>query len=624
MRLISPVTLTKLRQRIQLGQPFYKDWQDFLARVDGWCDADELLSSASGGWIHNFICPVHWLPLDYDSASLYDHKCPAGDSWSEPKHNEAWLAWRHRQIAEQARDAALAFIITSEATYLAEVERILTHYATFYANFAGADTAKSGMVKGRVFNQALTEAIWAIPLVHAYDLVAEVLSASVRKDIEQKFLYPVANTMLNAQNELIQRDRIESNYIAWFNAALGCIGYAIQDDALVDRAIDGPAGFINHLSSSVLPDGFQYEISPYYHNFVLVAYLILAESALANDRNLYDIRGQEGQSLQSMWRVLPQIMLPDGAFADLGDGSYWQESVYDHELIDVYEIAYARDSHPTIAATLSHAYARLPKGRGHWNALLYGIDQLSTEPHTLQQQYLPESGIAILHQADKLTAVCTFGAYRGSHSHGDHLGLQVWPFSNDAGSVLYGLQVRRDWYQNSYAHNVLVVDGQTQTTFSHAQHKFSESAGQARLEMWSVDAYPETEVSRTVVVDGDKISDTLEVTAKTTHAYDWVFHVDGDLVLTNVATEAVTGAIGSVGLTSQITLTASAKMIAEAEFNIVYGGECYFLALQGDSAFDLFLGTSPGRSWNPTAKRHTIIGRTVGTGQRFHMIIKHC
>lgn len=624
MHLLSPATLTKLRQRILPNQPFHADWQAFLARVDRWCVADEPLSSLSGGWIHNYICPVHWLPLEYDPASPKGHHCPAGDSWSEPKHDEAWLAWRHRQIADQVREVALAFAITGEATYLAEVERILTHYTSFYANFTGADTAKRGMVKGRVFNQALTEALWAAPLVHAFDLVADALAADLRSSIERDFLYPVANTMLNAQNEMIEKDHIESNYVAWFNAVLGCIGYAIQDDALVDSAIDGVAGFVNHLPASVLPDGFEYEISPYYHNFVLVAYLILAEAALANGRNLYTVRSQEGQSLQSMWRVLPRIMLPDGTIADLGDGSYWQESVYDRELIDVYEIAYARDSHPAVAATLKHAYSRLPKGRGHWNALLYGADSLAAKAHVVQNQYLPDSGVAMLHRGDKLTAVCTFGAYRGSHSHGDHLGLQVWPFSKDAGSVLYGLQVRRTWYQNSYAHNVLVIDGQTQKPFSHAEQAFSEQDGRAEIQLQAVDAYPEANVTRTVTSDDEKIVDTLVVTAETAHTYDWVFHVDGDLAVNNVDTQPATGVIGSAGVTPQITLTATAEAITEVDFTLTHHGESYLLTLQGEAAFDLLLGMCPGTSWNPTAKRHTIIGRTVGMAQRYHTTIKPC
>ena len=623
MRLVSPATLTQLRQRIQPNQPFHEDWREFLARVDRWCDANEELPSSSGGWIHNLICPVHWLPLDYDPASPHQHQCPAGDSWSEPKYNEGWLAWRHRQIAEQTRDAALAFVITNEVNYLAEVERILSHYATFYANFAGADTAKRGMVKGRVFNQALTEAIWAVPLVHAFDLVADTLSAAKQAQIEKDVLYPVADTMRNAQNEMVAKDHIESNYVAWFNAALGCIGYAVQDDGLVDCAIDGVAGFINHLPASVLPDGFEYEITPYYHNFVLVAYLILAEAALANGRNLYNIHAQDGQTLQSMWRVLPRFLLPDGTIADLGDGSYWQKSVYDRELIDVYEIAHARDSHPAVAATLKHAYGRLPQGRGHWNALLYGADQINAESYTVQNQYLPHSGVAMLHQADRLTAVCTFGQYRGSHSHGDHLGVQIWPFSNDAGSVLYGLQVRRDWYQNSYAHNVLVVDGQTQTTFSHAQHQFSQCEGGAKLEMQSVDAYPEADVSRTITIEDEKLIDTVTASAETTHTYDWVFHVDGNLAVNNIATQPATGAIGSADLTPQITLTASAETITEAQFTIIHQGDRYLLILQGKAAFDLFLGTAPGTSWNPTERRHVIIGRTVSKAQSYCMTISN-
>ncbi len=79
--------------------------------------------------------------------------------------------------------------------------------------------------------------------------------------------------------------------MAWLNVTLGCLGFALNDQTLIDRAIQPPAGFTTHLSKAILADGLEFEGTPYYHNFVLLANLILAEAAKANGIDLYAVSG---------------------------------------------------------------------------------------------------------------------------------------------------------------------------------------------------------------------------------------------------------------------------------------------------------------------------------------------
>ncbi|MGB1249519.1 MAG: alginate lyase family protein [Candidatus Promineifilaceae bacterium] len=631
MQLFAVSTISALKRQIEPNRPKSADWQRLLARVDRWCADSAELPNQSGGWIHNYICPVHWMPLVYDGNLAKTHVCPVGDSCEGLVYDEAWLAWRHREFADMSREIAIAYALTGEPRYLAEVERVLRHYVAFYTNFEGADSAESWMLTARVFNQALTEALWAIPLIHAYDLVSADLSSDFQQQIEHEFLRPLAGTMAIAQDSLIEKDHVESNYMAWFNAALGCLGYTLGEPEYIARAIDGDGGFIKHISAGVLADGKQYEVTPYYHNFVVLAYQILAEAAASNGRDLYAVRGEQGQSITSMCQALTQCTLPDGTIADLGDGSYWIDSVYDRELIEVYEIASAHN--PNISPftdALTHAYARSQRKRDGWAALLYGSETIASHSPaaTLPPlQLLPDAGVAILNASPQLSAVALFGAHRGSHSHGDQLSLQVWPFSNDAGCVLYGIPARREWYQDSYAHNVLVVDGQSQNKFSQAMHQLDGRL----LSLTATDAYPDCAVSRVVEIDGDRLVDRLSVSATSTgsgpaesiHTYDSVFHVDGELQLTNLTTGAIDETVGSSVAAQQIFLTEKASRVHSAEFQINHNGQIYTLTLTGSEPFDLLLGTAPGTSWNPTERRRVIIGRTVGTTQTYQTTIQH-
>lgn len=619
MQLFTQETLNILKRKADSA-----DWQTLLARVDAWCADAVTLPNQSGGWIHNYICPTHWLPLIYDGDMPNVHRCPAGDTCTGAKYDEAWLAWRHRQIADMSREVALAYVVTGDAGYLAEVERVLLHYAAFYAGSAGADSAETWMVKGRVFNQALTEALWAMPLLHAYALVVDDLSWNVKQQIAHDFFYPLAETMTAAQDSLIANDHVESNYMAWFNAVLGCLGYLLNECALVERAIDGEGGFVRHLSVGVLADGMQYEVTPYYHNFVVLAYQYLAEAALTNGRDLYAVRGEKGQSIQSMWRALTMLTLPDGTIADLGDGSYWIDSIYDTELISVYEIAQTYDDAPAVAITLQNAYARNKSGRDNWAALLFGKNESSDEgmfqelqfpKHTATVRTLPESGVAILEASPKLVAVAPFGAYRGSHSHADQLSLQVWPFSNDAGCVLYGSKARREWYQSAYAHNGLVIDEKSHEPFGQARHNIEEK----QIELWSAD------FSRVVRIESEQLVDELTVSAENSHQYDWLFHIDGQLTLENLEAHGHNETVGDfIEVFERVEGVESADLQGgAAHFTVIHNSQTYKLHLTTEKPFDLLLGTAPGNSWNPTDRRRVIIGRTIGTSQTYRMTISH-
>lgn len=618
MQLFSPETLTKLKQKATDSA----EWSSLIARVDAWCASAHPMLSQSGGWIHNYICPTHWMPLHYDGNQPNLHQCPIGDTCEGDIYDEAWLAWRHREIADMSLDCAIAFAVTGNKTYLAEVERTIRHYTDFYSKSAGADSAETWMVKGRVFNQALTESLWAAPLLHAYDLVSDSLDASLKTTTETEFLRPLAETMAASQDKLIADDHVESNYMAWFNATLGCIGYILNEPAYIHRAIDGEGGFIRHLTLSTLPDGMQYEVTPYYHNFVVLAYQILAEAALANGRDLYAIRGEQAQSIQAMWRALPHLTLPDGTLADLADGSYWIESVYDRELIFVYEIARAHDDHPSIATTLHHAYTRSGRTSDHWAAWLFGKPTASipTLPEPVEEpiQLLPSSGVAIMNASPHLSAVAPFGAYRGAHSHGDQLTMQVYPFSNDAACILYGIQERRDWYQSAYAHNGLIIDNASPKTFDQAHHQLTDN----QITLEATDAFV-ANVSRTISIQDNRLIDQLTTTSDTPHQYDWLFHIDGKLE-SPLQFETIDQKPLAQSESAQfITIYAQALTVTQATFTIIHNDQTYGLNLQTEHPVTLYLATSPGNSWNPTQKRTTLIARSTNTNQQYKTEISH-
>lgn len=625
MRLFSEATIKQAKQKSESTPWAQAGWQSVQQRIALWLTHQGFGQSGqvpaeAGGWIHNYVCPDHWHPLTYDGNLPGQHHCPAGHALVGEKYDAAWRVWRHRQISDLAREAGLAYLVLGSEVGRDTAVSILTQYADLYTQLDGQSDAEPWMLTGHAFNQALTEALWAVPLIHAYDLVADSLDNSLRERFDRDLWEPLTAVMTQAQDKLIAQDKIESNYMAWFNVTLGCLGFTLNNPDLINRALQSPAGFIPHLEQAIWADGLEYEATPYYHNFVLLANLILAEAAKANGIDLYTVKGRHGQSLKSMGCAFAQLSWPDGSIVDLADGSYWQNSIYDPEIWQVYEILYSTQPELRFADTLLAVYERTGAERDNWAALLYGKELATSSAKAVPSNtFLKESGIAILRSEKDLATMVNFGPYRGSHHHFDRLSLTVWPFSKEAGSPLYGLPVRKAWYPHSYAHNTLVVDGQ-----SHAKcgGELLDWTGHS-LSATAPDAYPNVHFNRQTKLLDDTILDELVVQSDEERTFDWVFHVDGDVTLPTDL-EVLSEKLAEDGPAAYITVQAKKEIEATVSIDIEINANVYCLMLTGERPFTLLIGKAPGTSRYPQQQRLVLIGRTVGTEQRYHTTIKQC
>jgi hypothetical protein len=221
-----------------------------------------------------------------------------------------------------------------------------------------------------------------------------------------------------------------------------------------------------------------------------------------------------------------------------------------------------------------------------------------------------------LRSEKELAALVNFGPYRGSHHHSDRLSLTVWPFSKEAGSPLYGLAARKEWYPHSYAHNTLVVDGE-----SHANcgGELLDWTGHS-VYMTAPEAYPGVHFDRTTKLIDDAIWDEVAVQSNESHTFDWVFHVDGDVVLPTDL-EKLAETVAAEGPASYITLQAKQQIERKASFNITFNANLYQLTLITERPFTLLIGKAPGTSRHPQQSRLVLIARTVGTHQRYQTTI---
>ncbi len=629
MPIFASQNLTRAKERIARS-PWAADiFSTVRTRADAWLAHPTDVPVLAGGWIHDYVCPEHWCALTFDSSSPHAHRCPFGETHTGNKLDAAWRVAEHRRIATAARDLGLVFALNDDDKYAKAAQEILLQYASAYCSYTGASDTYSWMLKGRAFNQALTEAIWAASIIHTYDLVRAKLAPEQDAQIVGGLLRPIANTLMSAQYDLVYRQKnLKSNYNAWLIAAIGLLGYALGDDALVERAIDSDAGFRAHLAAAILPDGFEYEGTPYYHNFVALAYSILAEAASANGRDLYTERAPQGQSIESMWRAFASLTYNDGTIPAINDGAYYRGGPFDSEICEAYEIAFARTAAPEFAWLLSNHYKN---ERDSWSALIFAEQDIANAAAPKSGSVLlPSIGIAALRNEMNSQQVCvSFGEYAGSHSHLDRLGIQVFPFATDPGTPLYGVQSRTDWFQQTAAHNSIVVDGKSQAQCAGKLVEWKAAHDSTTLKLAADDAYPGVKFSRVVTLANDALNDDVSLESDTEHTYDWIVHIGGECSFESPPKTTDEGKLSNEGAYQFVQVLARSKpsMAPDsaqpaARVVIRHSGKTFALSLKTELSCEIIVGTSPAHVNTPQLPRHTLIARLYARSAKFNTSYK--
>ncbi len=557
----------------------------------------------AGGWMHDAVCQEHWNALRYDVDSPRAHLCPEGELREGPREDGAWLVIRHRQLAALARDAALIASVTGKRAPAETSQRILDAYSDRYAGFDGAREARPEMLTGHAFQQALTEAIWAVPLAYAHRLLGPRPGAD---RVATDLLRPIATTLIAAQDRLLGAGRARSNYHAWLLAAIGTIGAAVGDEALVEWATEGPAGFRAHLSAAVLSDGFEYEGSPYYHAFVALAYSLLAEAVAPLGIDLFAYRGEKGQSIEAMCSALVTIALPDRSIPQLNDGSYWDWPLADHELNQLFEIAYSRTADPEFGAMLVASYQRRRASRDSWAALMFGRQDLPQHVnHATASDVLEQVGVAILRGAD-VAIFMPYGEQPEEHLHRDRLALNLWPASVDPGNPPYGVTARRDWYQQTAAHNCVVVGGRSQ---AEGRGRLLDLGDREMRIEWVEHG---TRIERHVQLNGRRIRESCQVDLETPEVVDWLLHSEGPFEPVGEILAAASGALGD-GPYAFIEMVGRVVAAGHAMF-VTHG---FRLEIESDGPLELLVGRCPGPATRPANKRWVLIARRHARSIRY-------
>lgn len=424
-----------------------------------------VLPSERGGWWHAYVCPVHGGELVHarlleGSFPKDGARCPHGCRVDTPAVRGAWAALAHqacarriRSLADEQPDAALG---------------LLVEYADLHASLTKAgqhEQAASWMLRGRLFHQALSEAIWAVSIGHAawtlaegqYDL-APVLP----------LLDALASAAREARAELVGQGKFTSNYTAWLTAAelVTSAAAGLVRGEPVERDL---TTLYDHVLAATGDDGWEWEGSTYYHGFVLRAYLLALRGT-----SPADLPEPVGDRLAAMAAVLTGIASPGGVLPALHDGPY-ERPATEEEWVEL---------------------------RGLVDGWFGGPPRPAAEvPSTFA-----DVGYLVV-RAGGVHAVLDAGPHGGSHGHLDKLSLYLYgdrtAWQPDPGQVPYASPLRA-YYRSTDAHPAFRVDGLEQ----------SECAGTLTGDLARCDAaYEGVSATRQLIRGNGCLVDVLRISA---------------------------------------------------------------------------------------------------------------
>ncbi|MEV5607705.1 heparinase II/III family protein [Streptomyces sp. NPDC052225] len=418
-----------------------------------------------GGWWHAYVCPAHGLELDHGDplSGVFPEggaRCARGCRVDTPEVRGAWTVLSHQAWARHAR--LLALRGDAPATL-----GILREYAALYRELAGDghDGAQPWMLRGRLFHQALTDAIWAVNVADAVATLAERDTPGT--DELLPLLDELERAALDAREVLVDRGDLASNYLTWLTAAGIGAGRAA---ALVrgtpwDGAkqwLDGPHGLYAHLRACVGGDGWQWEGSTYYHGFVLRAALLALRGS-----DPAALPADVASRLTGMIDALAVLATDGGVLPALNDGPYRRVPLA-LEWLELCALAGGFAVSPRLTAVASAARAEagvaddgLDRELSGWFAGSPLPERSAPAPVTVFE----DAGYAVVRAAG-IHAALAFGPHGGSHGHRDKLALSLYGrlacWQPDPGQVPYGNREFRDHYVSTAAHPAFLVDGAEQ------------------------------------------------------------------------------------------------------------------------------------------------------------------
>jgi hypothetical protein len=543
-----------------------------------------------------------------------------------PKDAGGYTHEKHKQNYKEMQASGVLFQITGDDRYAMFVRDMLLKYAVLYPTLGRHPKATSAE-SGRLFWQSLNETVWMVHVAQAYDCIHDWLKPADRDVIEGKLLRPMASFFTVEHAATI--DRIH-NHGTWMVAAVGMIGYVLDDKNLVDVALygtkkDKKSGFVRQMDLLYSPDGY-YTEGAYYARYAIMPFVLFAQ-AIENNQPELRIFEYRNQILRKALSSALQLTDANGRYLPIND-ALKEMSILSPESVLATDIVFQRygEDKGLLGIAEKQGIVSLDGAGLAVARALHTAKGMSKFPYESVEftdgAQGDEGGIGILRSglvSDQSMLVMKYTAQGMGHGHYDKLEILFYDqgkeILQDYGSARfinvepkYGgryLPENETWAKQTIAHNTIAVDGKSHyngvykvAQQNHAERRFF-SASDPDLQVMSGKAdsvYKDVSIQRTVAMVRDNsmpkplIIDVFRVDSKNEHRYDLPFYYRGDLVFTNVpykSYDSVRTKLGSSNGYQHLWKDAEGKAAGTAIVTWLNGGRYYSLLNAADSSTEV-------------------------------------
>lgn len=456
------------------------------------------------------------------------------------------LARRHSDLSKRAGTLGIAYALSNDLKYARAAAAILTGYARLYEQYPEHKGANQNDTS-KVMAQRLSEAMWLIPQIEAYDYIygSGALSDEDKKLIENGLIRPALNMIRrkDAASEAAERDKknpawrtvtpaknkgVVGNWLNFYNTATMMAGSVMNDRNMMDIAA---ADFRELMINGIGEDGMWGEGAIGYQLFAMSA---MSPGFEAAARAGIDLWGFDNARFKQLFDSPLRYAYPDGTLPGINDSGRgelgsWQTMVYDY--------GYLRYGDPAYARLLNTSPRQL-----HISEAVYQPTRLHekvAEPATVKaaSTLFGNLGYAILRDDTKY-GLLDYGPHGGTHGHYDKLNLLL--FANPpsgAGDEMggepkfhrYEDSLHHEWTIQTIAHNTLSVDEGSQMAGEGRLLLFEDTPNLKIMRGQSPSSYPGVLLDRTVVVTPDAVIDLFAGRSALEHTWDRTFRYNGKM-----------------------------------------------------------------------------------------------
>ncbi len=481
-----------------------------------------------------------WLDRDVvhpdpsEPAQMTDRDCPQAQAHSLLSKMAGWLGY--------------AYQLTDDERYAAKAREILVGYAKLYPDEYTEHKGVNSSDTSKVMAQRLSEAMWLLPLIQAYDLIytSPCLTDEDRQRIETD-LIRCALTFINgkrsAAEEVARRDRSNpdwrtdpparrggavGNWMNFYNAAYIQGGIVLDDQNWIDV---GAANTRAMIANGIGDDGMWGEGAIGYQLFARHALVACLEPLARKGIDLY---GFMNCRFKNLFDSPLKYAYPDGTAPGINDsgrapvGGTWTAMAYD--------FAYLRYDDPNYGSIVNAAPRQLFQSSAcYFPTVIY--ETLPEKPMAgLGSLIFDTLGYGILRGTDgggETFLLMDYGRHGGVHGHPDKLNLILFADGDELAGEPQGYRYedRRhaEWSRPTIAHWTLSVDEHSQAATTGKLLVFYD-AGDIKVIRGQADgAYTGVGLDRTVVQMPGYIVDVYRGWGQGTHTFDYPLCFRGEL-----------------------------------------------------------------------------------------------